>query len=716
MARDGYEPLITHGGEGYDDDDDPPPTHVEMGILDGADAPTQCGRQKWTDLDAFFTKVYNYFNGKGFLCILIGRVLNLAVLAFIVCFSVFLLAGIDYDVLFTTYDFSSAVDIRQLRRMNPAIIVGLVFFGVFWLWQLLALIADTRDLLEMRRFYSSELGIVEADMETVQWSEIVRRLCVVQEKKQMCIQKATLSAHDIANRIMRKENYLIALFNKEVLDISLTIPLLGRRIWLPKSLEWNISRAILDYVFDTKMSKVKDRFLHSERAPKLADGLRKRFMYLGAINLVLSPFILVFTSIYFFFRYFQEFRSQPNALGVRQWTPYARWRFREFNELPHIFQTRLNLSSRPAEKYLSRFSSQMLATIARFLAFVVGAFIATLTLMGAYDENFFIKVHLTQDRSVLFYLTVFGGIFAICRALIPPEDLVFDPEGLMRTVVFHTHYFPHSWRGKVHTHTVRDEFAQLYEFKIVLFLTEVFGVFITPFVLWFRLPKCSKQIVDFFKDFTVDEHGIGHVCSFALFDFKKHGNRMYGAPAPDVAPSDYQLTDQGKMEKSFINFKANNPEWQPSQEGQAFLGRLHTMNAIPPDAAGMGANSMSQSLLVGSDGRLVAVRSPLGLRGADTFARYDGIQVGGSVFFPPDLPRTPTFPVTSNPPTTSGETPTVLVDESTLRAGASARTNTLPGIPESMLASEGGSEVAYDHLGLSALLLERVYEMNAFGH
>jgi hypothetical protein len=60
--------------------------------------------------------------------------------------------------------------------------------------------------------------------------------------------------------------------------------------------------------------------------------------------------------------------------------------------------------------------------------------------------------------------------------------------------------------------------------KIVLFLQEVLSVVITPFILWYTLPKCSPAIVDFFREFTVHVDGLGYVCSFAVFDFKRHGD------------------------------------------------------------------------------------------------------------------------------------------------------------------------------------------------
>ena len=60
--------------------------------------------------------------------------------------------------------------------------------------------------------------------------------------------------------------------------------------------------------------------------------------------------------------------------------------------------------------------------------------------------------------------------------------------------------------------------------KIMIFVHELISVVLTPFVLWFSLPKCAPTIIDFFHDFTVHIPGRGYVCSFAEFDFVRHGN------------------------------------------------------------------------------------------------------------------------------------------------------------------------------------------------
>jgi len=60
--------------------------------------------------------------------------------------------------------------------------------------------------------------------------------------------------------------------------------------------------------------------------------------------------------------------------------------------------------------------------------------------------------------------------------------------------------------------------------KIMIYAQELLSVVLTPFVLWFSLPDCAPAIVDFFREFTIHVDSLGYVCSFAVFDFQRHGN------------------------------------------------------------------------------------------------------------------------------------------------------------------------------------------------
>lgn len=61
----------------------------------------------------------------------------------------------------------------------------------------------------------------------------------------------------------------------------------------------------------------------------------------------------------------QEYHKNPSSIGGRTYTPYAKWKFREFNELPHLFQTRLDSSHPIAKKYIDQFPKERTALVMR---------------------------------------------------------------------------------------------------------------------------------------------------------------------------------------------------------------------------------------------------------------------------------------------------------------------------------------------------------------
>lgn len=108
-------------------------------------------------------------------------------------------------------------------------------------------------------------------------------------------------------------------------------------------------------------------------------------------------------------------------------------------------------------------------------------------------------------------------------------------------------------------------------------------------MLFFSLPPCAGAIIDFFREFTVHVEGVGYVCSFAVFDFKRHGTVKSGEQP--LSNGDEAIvgarrdknkewrSNENKMEKSFLHFKATHPDWQPSDPASSlFLDKLVGMH------------------------------------------------------------------------------------------------------------------------------------------
>uniref|UniRef100_A0A7N1A131 Autophagy-related protein 9 n=1 Tax=Kalanchoe fedtschenkoi TaxID=63787 RepID=A0A7N1A131_KALFE len=544
-----------------------------------------------TDLDLFFERLYNYYCEKGIYCIIIKWVVELLSLGFTICFSGFFLLFVDWNGLRNAKCGMDAVESgikpcdlsKEALHKHPltpftlskAIILGyLAILSIYWIFCFLRFFAQLKDTLGIRNFYHNDLQVTDNEIQTMPWAAVLEKLVQLQSSQQLCVVK-DLSAHDIVMRLMRKENYLIGMVNKGILSfpISSWVPGAGPtvsvgsdgiryRLVLTKTLEWTLNWCVLQSMFDRNFCIRRD-FIDNPTV------LKKRLILVGLVMLLLSPFLVIFMLVYLFLRHAEQFYNHPSTASSRRWSNLSRWILREFNEVDHLFRHRINSSLVHASDYIKQFPSPIISVIAKFISFVSGGFAAILIIIAFLEESL-LEGHIF-GRNLFWYAAVFGTITAISRAAIVDELLVLDPEGTMSLVVQHTHYMPKRWRNKVHTERVRTEFETLFQYTGMMLLEEMASIFLTPYLLIFVVPQRVDEMLKFIADFTVDVEGVGHVCSFSVFDFQAHGNANYGAP---IHTARYRRSSQGKMEKSFLSFHLSYPSWEPNGPGKQFLSTL----------------------------------------------------------------------------------------------------------------------------------------------
>ncbi|XP_042977844.1 autophagy-related protein 9-like [Carya illinoinensis] len=545
------------------------------------------------DLDLFFERLYGYYCEKGLWCIIIKWIVELLSLGFTICFSGFFLLYVDWNGLRNAKCGMDAVEsgikpcdlAKEALHQHPltpltlskATIVGyLGIFSIYWIFCFLRFFAQLKDTLGIRHFYYNSLHVTDNEIQTMPWATILEKVVQLQSSQQLCIIK-DLSAHDIVMRLMRKENYLIGMLNKGVLafPISQWVPGAGptvkfvsngtqHRLILTKTLEWTLNWCILQSMFDRNFCVRRD-FISNPTT------LKKRLMVVGLAMLLLSPFLVIFMLVYLFLRHAEQFYNHPSTASSQRWSTLSKWIFREYNEVDHLFKHRINSSVEHASNYLKQFPSPIISIIAKFISFVSGGFAAILIIIAFLEESL-LEGHIF-GRNLFWYAAVFGTITAISRAAVTDELLVLDPEGAMSMVVQHTHYMPKRWRGKENTEMVRAEFETLFQYTGMMLLEEMASIFLTPYLLIFVVPKRVDDILQFIADFTVNVEGVGHVCSFGIFDFQRHGNSNYGSPYNALRS---ERSSQGKMEKSFLSFQSSYPSWEANALGKQFVSNLRT--------------------------------------------------------------------------------------------------------------------------------------------
>ncbi|CAG9539570.1 unnamed protein product [Cercopithifilaria johnstoni] len=535
------------------------------------------------NLDQFFTRVYEYHQNGGYLCIVIKHILTLLQFIFVVWFVTFLQARVDYDVLFKNKNISAEgkpvggkirledVIYPDWSHVDGLTLCLLVFAVFFWIFRATRVFYQIYQFGEIRTFYHSALGIEDALLRDLKWQEVVQLICEKQPSIHLILNKDGITALDLYQRILRHKNYFVALVNKEILPPIINVPFIGSMPYLPNGLKMNLEWLLFYGMWSPWKGpyELKEEYKHPQNVFRLADELDSAILKMAVGNFIFFPLIFVYQVLYFFFTYGELLKRDPGSFAMRRYSNFGRNKLRHFNELDHELRMRLSKSHRAATQYMEQFLSPLGQVIARKVQFVAGAICIVLLLLTLWDEDVLSVEH------ILTIISTCGLVAVACQSFIGDENMIYWPETLLDMVIAHIHYAPDSWRGKAHTDTVRKEFGHLFELKAKFLLEELLSPILTPFILLFWIRPKAKELVDFFHNFTVSVEGLGDVCSFAQMDIKQHGDPNWSFDVltkEEIANIHGRVhANDGKTELSLVHFASHFPEWKPPPSATRFL-------------------------------------------------------------------------------------------------------------------------------------------------
>ncbi|KAI3632247.1 hypothetical protein MIR68_009353 [Amoeboaphelidium protococcarum] len=633
----------------------------EMNLLD--DRLSYVLRYKqYFESDDFYHGIYNYYINNGMTALMLKRLLNLLIVAFVVSFSTFLISCIDHSAIPKTRQLSEALIPHCLSTINTFQTISLFLFVCFWIYEMMKMVSDWSRYKLIQQFYDDVLQIDDSQLSDLEWHVVVDKLVdLVNRYHQSQSVNTKFSAQDLTNRLMRRDNYLIALLNLDILDLQSPWSIMfqskdgiGQNQQLSKALQVLLDFCVFDYLFESQdqgpqfaASQSGDNRQPGLNAKVLKDihrtayiaGLRRRFILAGLAAFVLAPFVLVFLMLYFIFKYGEQFHKNPVKLSSRSFTPLVKWKIRDFNELPHQFERRLNQCADKASQYMNMFPSAYVGVLANFVAYISGSIALALTILSFVDDDFLLHFHITPGKSVLFYLGLFGVIYSASRSLVPDASREIkkqSAEDLVREVIELVHYYPSHWKvHNLNSRQLQQEFSSIYQYKVVIFAQEILAVVTAPFLLCFSLPSCAEGIVDFFKENTIHVDGLGYVCSYSVFDFKSFDSRRGVIKSLDADAYSEEIREYSpnKMELSVMNFQDNYPNWEPEDDqDKEHVQMLRSMRNIQP------RTRKRTSLLSPNQTRLsqsVVVRRPSAVVENVKSTQAESL----SVYKPPKLPQ-----------------------------------------------------------------------------
>jgi len=611
------------------------------------------------DLDKFFSNAYEYYNGKGLHCVLATAFLNRLGILFVAFLFVVIFGCIDYQALYhhihspmcanetentaslfeeDCYGFRP-ISFQNLGRSNSLVSLCLFAVVICWLLEMYRFVLQIPAWLEMRIFFEDVLRISPYELKSISWDSVLEKIVEVQKHVKLCITIQELDHENIVNMICRNDNFYLALFQTNWMAETFT---LFGNIWFSMPMQWNIMRCINTTLFRTPHT-LHEAVKNGSPADvaRITTELKHSFRVYAVANLVLLPFIAVIRLAYFCFENSDEWKSRPASLSLRRFTPFARFLLRDYNEVSHIFEKRLRQCYEPAMNYVSLFVSEPVIVISRFAIFILGGFFLVILAFSVFFDDELLVATFFWNRSVAWWLTVLGWLekyqssrakfsfwgclsrshfwlpgvsLAVFRAQLPAENAVFEPKVQLEKVQATSHAFHKlldlsenndSWR-------TYEKFAALFKLKVVVFLEELMGFFLTPYLLYFVLPNKASDIVAFFKANTSHVDGLGDICHHARFKEQAReirsafyggdgaGNStMDGQSVVNISP--FQMQAKRKIMESMIHFKDTNPLWKPDAETQAMFDDMQELidqtqpQAYSPTGA---ARGLQKSIIV----------------------------------------------------------------------------------------------------------------------
>lgn len=349
------------------------------------------------------------------------------------------------------------------------------------------------------------------------------------------LERDDLTSLDLIRIMLNKENYIIALFSKKIITSGL--PYFPKWKFTTKIFEWGLRHLLDSLVFD-ESGRVRSEYLDFSQHARLSEQLKKQSKFLGVVGLIISPFLFFVLLINFFITYVHDLRQSPQSLGLRTWSPLARWRFRDYNEVDHLFEERLARAYGYATKYVDQFENPLVTTISNFGTFILGSLLGSLLVISIINDNF-INYELFYGRSVLFTIGILSAAIAFFRSLMKKEDFIFEANELFRNIAEHAHYFSDHWIRNAHKKKFMKKFSTYFRLKVVIYLEEILSVFITPFMFIYTFSESADDIVSFIRNHTTsNESRLARICNI---DFE----------------SQLQEEDDEKLRYSVIGFELN---------------------------------------------------------------------------------------------------------------------------------------------------------------
>jgi len=432
---------------------------------------------------SFIKQIYFYYKNKGIKNIILTHAVNIFISVFLFLFIVFLFNCINYKELFSVNDYSKLsdfIDWTHFFKFNIFFTCLFISFSLFILTKIVNIIELSHTYSNIKKYYNNNLGIQDEELEYIKWENIITKIETYNDEK--------INIYKINSIILFYDNYLNALFDKQIINIS----------HLTNLMEWNIQYCILFKIFgenDTINNKKKDIYY--------------RIRVVSIINFIFMPFILVFILFYNIFNYGEEFYNKPTLLSTRVFTKKALWKFKYYNELPHDYESRIEKIIDPSNNYIKQFKRNYFNSISRLIIFVCSSFFIILLSLSLINDKILLYITIINNKSVIWFISILASIITIFKI---NNTILVQPKDYMEEISIYL-YLNDEFVKNANTIETKNKFLSYYQYKIINIAKDIIYTILTPFKLW-MIGNDIDKIIDFISKNINEEHK----CKLSVFD------------------------------------------------------------------------------------------------------------------------------------------------------------------------------------------------------
>jgi autophagy-related protein 9 len=476
-----------------------------------------------SDLDVFFKNIYDYYYNRGFKNILVQTVLDNLSYLFSLHFFILNINIINWNLIISTCINEHQCDLDIINYINLDFnksIYFIAFYSLLILYYSIFLINSVKSLLNMKYIkyvYESKLKVRQKDLENIKFNEIMEKLIELQKADNYCRIKEHISKFDIVSRIVRKENYIVGMMSTNTIDFRVNVPLMGSVNLYTNYIETKLNEAVLGNFFERGNSHLNSAMFNTRYFQF------RIFTYIVIELIFLFP-ILFYKLTFWLFKNADNIKSNRNILQ-RIWSPQIQALFRNYNELQHHFENRINNSFTPTEKFLSCFKERLMFILGKFVSLVCGSFLIVLFILSSIDNRLLtdLKVFGKSFVWVGFVVGILLSIFSE-KPQNSEENYIENielKESLLKQVTNSVINIPNTWKKDNNFSSLFKRISIDYKYSLLIMFKELLSIILFPFI-WMRVIFRAQDIIKFFRFYSRKVDGLGTICAFSYFDLSAY--------------------------------------------------------------------------------------------------------------------------------------------------------------------------------------------------